>query len=460
MIKLAFADILRSWRIWIGAALLAMFAAGLTHAALAYMLSIVVEVPTSGPDTVPGLQSHLLAGGAALLLACVVPSLVVLAVVLGLVATQQEESHALWRLGGASPSQVWATFMTQTAISTVIGAVAGILISLPILQPVSDFMVRFGGVQDFTVPSSASVASIGISFAATLLVGLIAASLPALRAARTSIIDLIRERKPRGPMGVFRWILTGIALMIFLAQLPLLFAVALMEEDEAGFVGVSLTLGQILVVVAALLAPVLFPPFLRLWTKVIPSSVVAWWTARHTTRARLRVSTATVTPLMVAIGLYGVYFGVTSVWQTALRGSGQSSDINLLDGFLLFTPGALVAAIASIIAIFMVSRSRNSELAVLRTATASTRDIVVILVAEAFIYTVTALLLALVVIVLPITLLTSIGLVLQGLPFSWQIDFRIPGALTLFGFVGTLLALLATGVPSLKRPVRESLSRM
>jgi ABC-type antimicrobial peptide transport system permease subunit len=163
---------------------------------------------------------------------------------------------------------------------------------------------------------------------------------------------------------------------------------------------------------------------------------------------------------MVGIGLYGVYFGVTSVWQAALAQDGRDADLNLLDGFVLFTPGALVAAVASVVAVFMVSRSRNAELALLRTATATSTDIVLMLVLEAIIYTVTAALLALVIVILPITLMTSIGLALQGLPFEWHVDLRIPGGLALVGFVGTLVALLATAIPSLRRPVRSSLSRV
>ncbi len=385
MLDLVFRDAVEHRVVWAGAFLVTAVTSMFTTVCFNAML-----VAAAGADAVftgqAGREALLKTAGNLLFLSGG-PAVVVLVTVLGGVAVQTRSFHALWRIGGASPRQVLWMFTLQVLVVSGCGAFAGAMMALPFQEPVNVILGR-GMLDDASTPPGV-LPLLGVA-GSVVLVSIWAVSaglLPAVRASRTSPLSGRRPDQPRK----HTW--TGVILFVAFVQLPLLVPLVAVPVSEPAEMGVVTLLpaGQAMVITAALCAPHYLGYVIRAWTRVIGlNSWTPWRIARHMAVTRAEQSTASVVPLMVGIGVFASF----DVVGAAAKNVGEA-ELNMFGGLLMLTPVGVIGAIGSAAVVFMASRQRGEDLTALRVAGASPADSLAVFACEAFIYVVTALVVAL-----------------------------------------------------------------
>ncbi|MDR1186470.1 MAG: hypothetical protein LBK95_03260 [Bifidobacteriaceae bacterium] len=459
MSRLVWAGLRESWRLWAGAALLC-----LASAALLGCLAIVLASVLTGRAYLDGLgigpvYDGLTETASMLSLFVVGPTVVVLAVVLGLVGQMTARQHAVWRLAGALPAQVRRAMLAQSVFVAALASVAGTSIALPFGQQVVDLIAQLPppGRLDARIPAWALAAVVALE----VVIAVVAAFVPAWRAPR-----------PRRAMGVFRWTLLG-AVSAFLV-LPNVLPMAILYADTRAARGdedataealgdlitINMGFGLSVIVLIAAAAPAVTPAVLRLWTGIVPASVAPLWhLARHSAGARLAVSTAATTPLVIAVAMLGLYFSSVHTLAAALgEGSLDEAYGQQTENLIVLGPPAALALIGSVIVLAMTSRGRERDLAVLRTQGTTSRDMSLIALAEALIYAVTAAIMATVP-VAAVTALGAISLSAARYPLSYlHAAWGVPASAWLIGAVLMAGVVLAAGIPAIRRPAAETLA--
>ena len=463
MIRLAITELRADWRLWIGPLLVIVTAAAIANLAITYWWSVGTSMaaPTLGQLGIG--TDELRAGAYVLYVSAGLPTVIVLGSVAATTVDAQRVRIARWRLSGALPSQVRGIILLQLLALSLAGAVLGVAVSLPFAQPVVDVMMRMGTRTVTTIAAQPSWEATGATIVLTVVLCMIGALRPAFRAARVPAVEAVRaETTPRGGMSIGRWILAGLLVLFGLQQILVTVAATLTFRGDAGLTNLGMTnaimIGILLVVTVAVFAPLILSLVLHGWSAVIPARLsVAWFLARYSAASRLKSSTAAVTPLMIGVSLYGIFFGILATWQASLAASGSPDQLNLLDTYVMLTPAAIIAAVGSIATVFMTSRSREQEFAVLRSAGARTRTVLGMTVAEAALYTVTAMLLALVSIAAAV--LTIAGtLAVAGMPFTPRIDLSQALILCVVAFAGMVVAVAVPAMLSTRKSTRDNLA--
>ena len=463
MIRLAISELRADWRLWVGPLLVILTASAISHLAITYWWSVgtPAAAPTLGELGV-GVD-ELRAGAYVLYISAGLPTIIVLGSVAATTVDAQRVRIARWRLSGALPSQVRGVILLQLFALSLAAAILGVLVSLPFTQPVVDVMMRMGTRTNTTILAQPSWQAIGVTIALTIVLCMIGALRPAFRASRIPAVEAVRaETVAREGMTIGRWILAGLLVLFGLQQIFVSVVATFYLRDDAGLTNLGLTnammIGVLLVITMAVFAPLILSLVLRVWSAVVPPRLsVSWFLARYSTASRLKSSTAAITPLMVGVSLYGILFGILATWQASLAAAGSSDQLNFLDTYVMLTPAAIIAAVGSIATVFMTSRSREHEFAVLRSAGAQTRTVLGMTVAEAALYTVTAVILALVSITAAV--LTIAGtLAVAGMPFTPRVDLSQALTLCALAFVGMVLAVAVPAALSTRKSTRDNLA--
>ncbi len=465
MIRLAVSELRADWRLWAGPFVVLVVTSTLLHLATIYWWSVGTDSAAAILAGIGGDADELRAGAYLLYVCTGLAAMIVLGSVAAATVDAQRVRIARWRLTGALPRQVRGVILVQLVVLAVLGALGGVVLALPFAQPVVNVMVRMGARQDLGIASTPTAVTVLVALGITLVVCLLAAIRPAFRAARVSPVEALRSPiQARRGMSVGRWIMAGIAVFFVLQQLFVSVAgtLTLGADSDAGLINIGMTngmmIGVILVILMALLAPLILSGVLRLWGALLPAKLsVSWFLARYSTTDRLKQSTAAVIPLMVGVSLYGIFFGMIATWQASLAVMGSTDQLNTLDTYVMLTPAALIAATGSIATVFMTSRSREHEFAVLRTAGATKATILGMTIAEATLYTLTAILLSLVSIAAAI-LTVAATFAFAGMPFTPALDPRQALVLCAAAFAGMVLAVAIPGMLSTRAPIRRTLA--
>jgi len=290
--------------------------------------------------------------------------------------------------------------------------------------------------------------------ATTVLVVLLGGLRGARRASRTPPVAALRDPEPPSiRMGWFR---------ILLAVLLLCGAAMLAANLDGGatlsaFTGQAVLLTPLLAAALAAAGPVVFPLVLRAWTSLLPARVSAsWFLARHAARHRLSQSTATISPLMVAIALSGGLYTMAATLDAALAArDGSTTGTGLApEGVVLLLGGPLLlSAVAAAATVFMSGHARERELALVQAAGATHGVVVLAAIWEAVIYAVTALLLG-------AAATIGGGLIIAGalsLPGP-SVSFATLGLITTGGLVLVLVATLVPTAAALRHEVSPALA--
>lgn len=383
MTRLVFRDLLSNVAIWLGA-LVVTAAAGAA-------VSVAAGLLTTGF----GLSFVYLAGLSTLASIAIVLTVISIVAVLGnvtrLTVDLQRRSYALWQLIGVPAARVTWIVRGQLAVVTVIGSTLGTLAAAPFLPA----LLRFGlsdssGLQDVTPRTLAGSQLVVIALVTAVVVfGSITTS---RRAGEVRAIEVLRDSDAAAArMGPARWILlTG---TLVLAG-TLTWSVG---NGRGGGSGQLLLIGPLFTAAAVCAVPLVSAPLLRAWTAVIPDSFsTSWFLARNAAAFQVGRSVATISALVVTIGLPGSFFASLATNGNFVRSATGATMGTIGPGsFLILLGGPLLVSLAGAAAtVLMATRTREQETALVQAAGASRGLVVQRAIWEAVVLVVTAALIA------------------------------------------------------------------
>ncbi|WP_250000888.1 FtsX-like permease family protein [Actinoplanes sp. M2I2] len=421
MLRLIVSDLVANRRIWLGALLIAT-ATALVGAVVASDIQTAVAAGGTEALALYGLSGTVAAF-------TLVTALIVVGAVTNLTVTLQQRGYALWQLVGLSPGRVRLVVTTQLFTVSLLGGVAGCLLALPILRPLSRY--AFAGSPELAAldPRFTPAGAVPVVLFVAVVITL-GGFRGAGRAAHTPPIQSLREVEPPDRrMTVARWIgglATAAVVAVIVATLP-----------GTGLDTIAVPLMVISPLIAGVLAafgPLFLARLVRAWTSLLPATAsAAWFLARNSTAANVGRSTATISPLMVAVALAGGLYTANGA-VGAPSGSLSTGTVVLLIGGPL-----LLAVLGAVATVFMSSRRRDRELALIVAAGGTPVVVLAAAAAEAVIYVGTAVLLG----GFAVGVTSVIGAWAAG---TWTAAGVVP-SLAIAG-LGLLLVLVATMVPT------------
>lgn len=434
------AELRDSWSAWLGVCLgFVMTGFGLTLAAL------VVQSSLGARELIPEMESdaYTIIGGSNLLL-CVVVGLSVVGAATSLVLDSRRGAVARLGLAGATPGGVVGSQLCQLAAVAVASAVVADLLAIATLRPALDYLQAERGADSagIAVPAvvePATLVAVNLLWVAVVLVGGLR---QARRASRIPPVEALRQSQgaePTRTRSVARWVRVVLALLIVLGMFAIVPVLAANRGRETFTQIMQLNLFGLVVVgwLLAELMPSVVRPLTAAWTGLLPATVAPqWWLARATVLARAQRLTRSVTPVMFTCGLAFGVLGLPATYNAIFAANGVDVELEHVGAETFLVNLGMPLAIAmcgSVGSLFMMSKQRTAELALLGIAGATPGQRTRVATAEAVIVTGTAALL---------------GLVMVGVSFA-HLAYATPAAG--FGFalavpvLPFLVALLVTG---------------
>lgn len=367
MLRLALADLRRSWRVWGGASVLLVAAATMIvwMAALAAIGFGNLDVEAFADEVRRGHSRGANLAAAGLASAMVSTGLILLLVVAATVAAvgalvvdQQRRTLALWQLAGMSDGQLAAVLLAQMTVLASLAAALGLALAALSLPAVIAYATRNGLVWP---QMSLSAAPWGAAAGAALSVGVFLAGTFAAcwRLHRIRAIEALHPVDPEpARVSVLRWLWLGCA-----AAATALCAVATAMSKQGGANG-ALLLMLLLWMSLQAAGPALLPRLVRAWTRRVPwADAPAWLLARcalDASRARLAGS---VLPVAVAVILLT---GLMSLQASAAAAAGAAARGPGVTAFSLIAVVGLpmaVSLVGAAVMAFMSSLRRDREVA-------------------------------------------------------------------------------------------------
>ncbi|GAA0490161.1 hypothetical protein Ade02nite_24320 [Paractinoplanes deccanensis] len=418
MVKLVLSDLVANARVWLGTFLIAA-ATALVGAVVAGDIATALAVGGDEALALYGISGVVAAF-------TIVTALIVVGSVAGLTVTLQQRGYALWQLVGIRPALVRTVVTSQLLVVSLLGAVLGCLVALPVLGPLHRYAFAGSPELEPLHPRFGLAAAIPVVLFVVVVLT-IGGSRSAGRASRTPPIQSLREIEPPDRrMTVGRWV-GGIATLGIVAAI-----VSTLPGTGPDTLAVPLMLIAPLVAgVLAAFGPLLLARLVRGWTSLVPAEG-PWFLARNSTAFNVGRSTATISPLTVAIALAG---GLYSANGTAGHGG------NLTTGSVVLLLGGplLLAVLGAVATVFMSSRRREREFALIVAAGGTPGTVLAAAAWEAVIYVGTALLLG------------GVSVLATALAGAWAAgvfpSFGVLPALAVAAF-GLVLVLTATVLPT------------
>ena len=431
MRRLIVSDLLDNARIWLGV-LLVTTATTLVSAVVA---SDIETGLAEGGNL--GLALYAISG--TIITFSAVAALVVLGSVTALAVSLHQRAYALWQLVGFGSARVQAVVYAQVSVLALAGGVTGCLLAESVLRPL--FRFGFATSPEFAsvTPRFGWVSAAGVMLF-VLLLSLAASVRGARRAARTPLVQSLREADlPPVTMSRRRWV--GAALLLAL----LVTIIGSLPGTRTDQLAAPLMLiGPLLAGLFSATGPLFMARLVRGWTGLVPDSwSSAWYLSRNAAVSHIGRSAAVINPLTVAIALAGGLYMANDLVRgaTAQPGSLPGGAVVLLLGGPL-----LLSLLGATVSVFMSSRTREREVALLVAGGATWATAIRAAVAEALTYVGTAAVLGLV----AVTATGVVGAWVSGEGLS--VVGSASGAVFAAGglvVVGVLLMVPATVVPTL-----------
>ena len=378
--RLVVGEVLADARTWVGAGVVAG-AAAVVGAVAACLLQSAVQV-----GGMLGLALYPIAS--VVVVFTVVATLVVLSSVAALTISSQQRSHALWQLIGMAPRQVRTIVLSQLLLVAFTGALGGTLVAAPLVVPFCRWVLTTSsGLQ--AVPLAFGPLSAAVVVAVVTAVVTAGGRRSARAASRTSGLQLVRDADPPlARMSRRRWAGTVVLLCVVVL---LVISAGATPLDQ---VLVPLTLvGPLLTALVVVLGPLVFAPFLRAWTSLVPANASAsWFLARAAAAHGTARASATTSPLVVAVAFPGTLYAATDTVRAGIAvQTGQLPPAPPVQTAILVIGGPLLlAAVGAAATVFMSGRVRERESALVRAAGGSHGVVLLGAVWESVIYAVTA----------------------------------------------------------------------
>lgn len=469
MIRLVFADLAATLRIWGGMLLVAVAVGAVSTVPACYAQTgaqnvndeqtLIRQLPGVPADLSPAQRQALveivqqlyysLAG--IVIVLTLVAGAVVVASTANLTVELGRRGYALWQIAGIAPWRISAVVRVQILVVSGVGAALGAAAMTPVVAPLARWgLTGISGLPDVPLAYDwrGAVAVIVVVVAAALA----GSTVPAHRAGRVPAIEALRGASARrSGMHWWRW-LTAVIVVVVVVRIIL----ATTELDaDALQRSATVLFGVLWIPVLLLVGPALIPAATRAWTAVVPPTASSsWYLARATVLLQTSRASASVLTVVVAAVMPATVAGTGRTIERAATGT--SSDLSIASLALLFGGPVIAAVVGGVASIWMSSVVRDRELALVRAAGAPDPVTLRTAVWESVMLVGTG-------------ALVSIGtLAVHGLAmalvltprFGWPgVDLGLPEALPVLG-ASFVLMVLATTVPtvaSLRRRLTEAL---
>ncbi len=217
-----------------------------------------------------------------------------------MIVRQRQREFAMLRAIGASPGQVFASILVQAAVVGLLGSAAGVGAGVALVGGLRFVLARMGQELSGAIPLDAS--TVGISMGVGLVVSMVAAAVPARRAALTPPVEAMRDEVVVADRSSRLRAVLG-ALLVALGVAAVVTA-AVATPDSAGPVLGAGAAGIVLGVL--LVSPTVVPAALR----VLAAPVVAALRplgalARGNVTRNPRRTASTAGALMIGMALVG-----------------------------------------------------------------------------------------------------------------------------------------------------------
>lgn len=364
---------------------------------------------------------------------------------------------ARWRLAGASGPLLAVLVMGQLCVVALAGGAAGTVATVLVGGRLATLLNQallpeLAGLAVTPTPSALWGALV-IPPATALVAGV----LPAIRAARVPALRAVRrDEEAVGRVGLRRLVaaVTG-SIALLAVVVPVYRRPPGVEEGAALTAGLGLAV--LVLIVAAMGARVLVPAGVSMIGRILPASGAVWELARDGAVARARVSGSAVVALACGSGILGAITGMARTSEAISRALGAQEEYNLVDTYIISGIAGLLCAVGGACVLALSAGDRRREVAQLRTAGMTPRQILGAASAEAVMLAAAAMSIGVVATVL------STGLIARtaasgGLPMRFVVpvaELAVAAAVT---FAVVALALMIPARRALRSPVRSSLA--
>jgi putative ABC transport system permease protein len=263
-----------------------------------------------------------------------------------IIVAQRTRELALFRALGASPRQVMISVIVEALVVGVVASVVGVVVGIGLASLLKTGLNALG----IEIPASGTVIlprTFIVSIVVGTLITVIAAILPARRAARVAPIEALREAQDR-PGRSLRFRLISGTIVLALGVLPLLYGLFGNPANALQFVGFGVAFTFIGV---AMLTPMIARPVAGALGAPIRRTGVPGKLGRENAMRNPRRTAATASSLMIGLGL--VVF-VAVFGASAKASSSAILERTLKADFILSSPtfsGFSTAAAADIRAV-------------------------------------------------------------------------------------------------------------
>ncbi len=275
-----------------------------------------------------------------------------------MVVRQRQREFAMLRAVGASPSQVFASVLGQAAAVGVIGSVLGVGAGLGLVTVLRQVFDGMGMEMSGDVPLDGF--TIAVSLITGTVVSLVAALVPARRAALTAPVEAMRDDVATNDKKS-RW-RTAFGSLFLVSGIAAVATAAVQVPDNAGSL---LGLGAVLILVAVLmLAPVMVPTALGiLAAPIVRLGKPLGGLARGNVVRHPKRTASTAGALMIGMALVGAASVLAASAQASVRDvvDNQSKVDLLLQSATWDVPGELVNDVAGVDGVERVDALRVSQ---------------------------------------------------------------------------------------------------
>ena len=388
------------WRAWSGTVAVLALAAGLVNVCLVHRMTV------TRPDVVAAARAagvdpaELIVPGVSVAFYTAMVTVPVVAVVGQSCVQALRTSWALWRLAGALPRQVLAAVLATVAVLGLVACAPGILLGQVAAQPFASVLTRLAAARMGRIEVVQTPTTLLFTVVVVVAVAVLGAVGPARTAVRTPAVEAVRDAasEERRGMGVGRRILAGLWVLVCAGQLLVAFlAPPGRKIDGWPTGGGQATLASLLLaVLVVLLAPVLIPGLLRMWSVPLARLGGPWLIARRSALWRSASAASAIGLLALAISFTAALTTSLGTSEAVVEAAHLSVAINQVDSLVLAAILGAMALLGAVAVVGMSSRSRQRELAVLRCAGSTVRGVCLQVGIEAGLYVGTALLISLV----------------------------------------------------------------
>ncbi|MEW6060214.1 MAG: FtsX-like permease family protein [Actinomycetota bacterium] len=248
-----------------------------------------------------------------------------------IIVAQRTRELALLRALGASRRQVMTSVVVEALVVGVVSSMIGVLFGIGIAIALKAVLPSVG----LDIPASAGTVIMARTFVVSVIVGtvvtVVAAILPARRAARVAPVEALREAQDR-PGRSLRFRLTSGAVVLAAGVAALLYGLFAMPSNALRFVGFGVAFTFIGV---AMLAPLIARPVAAVIGIPIRAAGISGRLGRENSMRNPRRTAATASALMIGLGL--VVF--VAVFVTSAKASIDATlGATLKADFILTSP--------------------------------------------------------------------------------------------------------------------------